>query len=176
MRGAVLADGRVLAADATVLAAGAWTPGLVDLRGLVRCTAQPLAYVALGRGEAAALADCPVQLNLSTGLFFIPPPPPPRESRGGPPRAKLARHSHGFANPAVLPHPEPHLGGGGEFAVSVPCATPLDTFPASAAGPLAAFARRVLPAAVAERDFAETRLCHYADTPTGDFLVDWHPR
>lgn len=34
--------------------------------------------------------------------------------------------------------------------------------------------RRVFPK-LAEKDFMGTRLCWYADTPDGDWLIDWHP-
>ncbi|KAG7286625.1 hypothetical protein NEMBOFW57_008936 [Staphylotrichum longicolle] len=108
--GAKLSDGRVLSADLVVVAAGAWTGGLVDLAGQALATGQVLGYLDITEEEQSKLANMPVILNLSTGLFIIPPTD----------RAlKLARHAYGYINP--------------------------------------------------------TRLCWYSDTPTGDFLIDYHP-
>ncbi|CAI4219911.1 unnamed protein product [Parascedosporium putredinis] len=87
-------DGAVLEADLVVVAAGAWTGGLVDLRGLVTATGHVLAYMDLSDEEQAALADMPVVLNLGSGLFVIPP----RNNV-----LKAARHAFGYLNPVDLP-------------------------------------------------------------------------
>ncbi|KAL8637975.1 MAG: hypothetical protein Q9228_004822, partial [Teloschistes exilis] len=71
--GVVLNDGTTLEADLTILATGAWTGSLVDLRGRIKATAQVVAYVPLTAAEADRLAKLPVLLNLSTGYFAIPP-------------------------------------------------------------------------------------------------------
>ncbi|KAI4244169.1 MAG: hypothetical protein LQ352_006912 [Teloschistes flavicans] len=71
--GVVLSDGSMLEADLIILAAGAWTGSLVDLRGRIKATAQAVAYMPLTAVEAERLAKLPVLLNLSTGYFAIPP-------------------------------------------------------------------------------------------------------
>jgi sarcosine oxidase/L-pipecolate oxidase len=174
------ADSTIITSSLTLLAAGAWSPTLLDLRARVHCTAQPLAYIALSPPEAALLARTPAQMNMSDGYFVIPPAP---VDEHGPSEQKklvykVARHSHGFANPTRVAYPEPHRTGEKEFVVSVPSAAPWP-FPGSTMGGLRGFLHEVLsPAhgALATRAFEYTRFCHYADTPTGDFLVDYVPR
>lgn len=84
--GVVLEDERELRADQTILATGAWTGALVDLRGVASPRAQCIGYLALTAEEDKALQDIPVHLNLSTGLFYFP------SSRG---EIKVARHAFG---------------------------------------------------------------------------------
>jgi sarcosine oxidase / L-pipecolate oxidase len=179
VKGAALENGDIIMSDRTILAAGSWTPSLINLRGIVQCTAQPLAYIPVSHSEAARLAKIPVQLNLSNGLFIIPPPGDslPGQDSQQPVYVKIARHFHGYLNPTVIPHPEPHLSDStsSTITISVPCTAPHSTFPKSASIPLRDFARAILPKDISERPFAKTRLCHYADTPTGDFLIDYHP-
>jgi sarcosine oxidase / L-pipecolate oxidase len=184
-----------LTAALTILAAGAWSPSLLDLRGRIHCTAQPLAYLALTPTEAKDLARTPVQMNISTGHFVIPPASPnDRTSAPGsegeekkPFLYKVARHSHGLTNPTRIAYPEGHWLPGmpaldETFTVSLPTRTPW-SFPPSVQAGLRTFLREVLPSGVrlgntelASQPFAHTRFCHYADTPTGDFLVDYVPR
>jgi sarcosine oxidase/L-pipecolate oxidase len=70
------------------------------------------------------------------------------------------------------------------MTVSTPYTNPTaalgsQSLPASALAPLRRFLRQILAApayaAIADRPWSHTRLCHYADTPTGDFLMDYHP-
>ncbi|KAL9602356.1 MAG: hypothetical protein Q9219_001922 [cf. Caloplaca sp. 3 TL-2023] len=56
-----------LHADLTILATGAWTPSLLDLRGRLRATGQIIAYLPLTSSEAHDLRNMTVLLNLSTG-------------------------------------------------------------------------------------------------------------
>ncbi|KAJ4293911.1 hypothetical protein N0V88_005425 [Collariella sp. IMI 366227] len=98
--GAKLTDGRHLTADLTIVAAGAWTGGLVDLAGQAVATAQVLGYIPLTPQEQSFLSTMPVVLNLSTGLFIIPPTDNV---------LKIARHAYGYTNPITpLPHPPHH--------------------------------------------------------------------
>ncbi|EKG20001.1 FAD dependent oxidoreductase [Macrophomina phaseolina MS6] len=183
VRGAHLADGRTLSADLTVVAAGAWSPALLDLRGIVHATGQTLAYVPLSASEQAALGASPTVLNLSTGMFCIPP------SQN---LLKLARHGHGYANPVVIPHPEEPASTASLITVSLP-RTHLTTpalpahLPREATRALQSLARTLYPPAtaphdksfsplpIASRPFSGTRLCYYADTREGDFLITYHP-
>ncbi|KAK6340866.1 hypothetical protein TWF696_009182 [Orbilia brochopaga] len=158
--GVVLANGEVLTADLTILAAGAWTPMLQPgLAGAAMATAQVMAYVPVSPAEEAALADIPVTLNLSTGVFVFP-------ARNG--EVKVARHAYGYVNKV-----QTTVGAGGdEGVVSRPvtgCGIPKTD-------------EEVLKTALAEmvpavggRAFSRTRLCWYTDTATGDFIVCYHP-
>jgi sarcosine oxidase / L-pipecolate oxidase len=184
----------------TIVAAGAWSPTLLDLRGRVRCSAQPLAYITISDIEAKELAKTPVQMNMSTGMFVIPPPPPEAQitTPNGNARLflKVARHSHGWVNPIRIPHPEPHLlsaqdnnNNNNTLTISIPQTYPSgpppllslsSIMPSRELKALHDFITQVLGpkyrSSISARQFTFARLCHYADTPTGDFLVDYLPR
>jgi sarcosine oxidase/L-pipecolate oxidase len=183
--GALLSDGAKLTADLTVLAAGAWSPSLLDMRGTCKATGQPLVYLTLTPEEQEKLASVPTILNLSTGMFAITP------SNN---MIKIARHGHGYTNPVTIPHPEIP---GETITVSLPY-THIDAQSGSQSQrqkekhsqkkhvvPLEArracedFLRSTHPSLwekLKERKWARERICWYADTPTHDFIVDWHPR
>lgn len=69
--GARPVSGDLVSADLTVLAAGAWTGKLLDLRG-VQDTAQTLAYIQLEAEELKGWESTPVIFNLSDGSFMVP--------------------------------------------------------------------------------------------------------
>lgn len=171
--GAKLSDGRVLSADLVVVAAGAWTGGLVDLAGQALATGQVLGYLDITEDEQSKLANMPVILNLSKGLFIIPP-----TDRV----LKLARHAYGYINPATPSHPPLPLTPSSPPTLA-PVSLPLTALtkpdlaiPAEGAADLRAALREMIPwPALADRPFSKTRLCWYSDTPTGDFLIDYHP-
>jgi sarcosine oxidase/L-pipecolate oxidase len=177
--GAKLSDGRVLSADLVVVAAGAWTGGLVDLAGQALATGQVLGYMDITEAEQEKLAKMPVVLNLSTGLFIIPP-----TDRV----LKVARHAYGYINPVTLDNPPlplfPKSPGTtttttSPSAISLPRTSLTDpslSIPADAAADLRRALRDMIPwPSLRDRPFSKTRLCWYSDTPTGDFLIDYHP-
>ena len=191
VQGAQLNDGQRLHADLTILAAGAWTPTLLDLRGILQATGQVLAYLELSDTEAAQLSKTPTQLNMSTGmtkhsgLFAIPPPHPsqqilfPNKER----RLywKIARHCHGYSNYITIPHPEDPTAP--SIIVSAPhtnSATPTaaQQIPQEGVRACREYLESILSqdSPLRTRPFAFTRICHYADTSTGDWLIDYHPR
>lgn len=180
--GAVLASGASLAADLVIVAAGAWTPSLVDLRGRAVATGQVLAYMAITGEEQAALGGMTVLLNMSSGMFVIPP----RNNV-----LKVARHGYGYSNPmpvacpAPRPGPEPAAessggGGGGEdekVEISVPRTTQDDPSlcaPPEGIAACKAFLADAIPW-LAGREFERSRICWYTDTPSGDWLIDYSP-
>ncbi|KAL2197965.1 FAD dependent oxidoreductase [Corynascus similis CBS 632.67] len=173
--GAHLSDGRVLSADLVVLAAGAWTGALVDLAGQAVATGQVLGYIDITKDEQEKLAKMPVILNLSTGLFIIPP-----VDRV----LKIARHAYGYINPTIVANPPLPLSPDQPptqttSPISLPRTAVTDpslTIPAEAAADLRGALREMIPwPALHDRPFTKTRLCWYSDTPTGDFLIDYHP-
>ena len=161
--GARLDGGEEVRAELTIVATGAWIGGLVDLRGRVEATGQVMAYVGISGEEKLRLESMPVLLNLSTGLFVIPPVWDPL---AGGWVVKVARHSYGYANPTVV-KPE-----GEGIVASLPAAR-FSPIPHEGDEALREFLRQVIPW-LDERPFSGTRICWYADTPTGDFLVDYH--
>jgi len=169
--GAWLSDGRVLTAELVVLAAGAWTGGLVDLSGQATATGQVLGYLDLTEAEQEKLGDMPVILNLTSGLFIIPP-----RNR----ILKVARHAYGYLNP-TLPETT-QLPSASSSPPNQPISYPITylsdpalSIPQEGADDLRQALREMVPG-LAERPFTKTRLCWYSDTPTGDFLVTYHPR
>lgn len=152
-KGVVLGDGTEVMADLVVLATGAWTPKLVDLRGKAVATGQAIAYMKISDDEQRELENLPTILNFATGMFIIPP----RDNL-----LKIARHAYGYRNPVTVPVPVPGAVASKEMMqVSLP----------ETGGPVPlegqeAFRdalKQLLPRFV-ERPFADTRICWYTDT------------
>lgn len=172
--GAVLEDGSEVLAGLTIVAAGAWSGALVDLRGRAEARGQVLAYVGITDEEKERLESMPVVLNLSTGMFAIPPvedKSPSLPAQGGGKRdwvLKVARHAFGYAHPTTVA-PE-----GEDIVVSLP-ATIFSPIPAEGNRACRSFLQKTIPW-LSDRPFGGTRICWYADTPSGNFLIDYHPR
>ena len=190
--GAQLSDARTLTAQLTVLAAGAWTPSLLDTRGILTATGQVLCYVPLSVAEQDRLGALPTLLNLSTGMFVIPP-----ANRV----LKVARHAHGYLNPVSVPYPEPLAASSASasrsastsasadtsasahtpstITISLPATAlsnpPTTTVPPEGQAACRAFLTALHPS-LATRPWSHTCVCWYADTPRGDFLIDYHPK
>lgn len=146
--GVELEDGSQLRADLVVLAAGAWSPSLIDLNGRALATGQALAYINISQEEEQALAHKPTVLNMSTGMFIIPP-------RGR--ELKVARHGYGYRNLRRV-----RFGDGTvSDEVSVPeVEVPV---PAEAEYACRTALKHILPE-FGNRPFVRTRICWYCDT------------
>ncbi|EFE35409.1 fructosyl amino acid oxidase, putative [Trichophyton benhamiae CBS 112371] len=164
--GVELSDGHRISADLVVLATGAWTGKLVDLRGRAEATGHSLAYLPLTDDEQRQLNDMPTVLNLSTGMFIIPP----RNNE-----LKIGRHAYGYRNPVQINHPTAPLSSSSAAttttAAPIEVSLPLHGAPVPLEGQLAARAalREMLPA-LADRPFSKTRF-----RPKGDFIISYHP-
>lgn len=147
--GVELDDGSSVLADLVVLATGAWTPRLVDLRGKAVATGQAIAYIKISDAEQAELENLPTILNFATGIFIIPP-------RGN--LLKIARHAYGYRNPVSVPVP-------GSESETMQVSLPLTDVPVPLEGEEAfrVALRQLLPRFV-DRPFAGTRICWYTDT------------
>ncbi|KAG2412336.1 hypothetical protein HFD88_009893 [Aspergillus terreus] len=158
--GVVLADGATVSADLVILATGAWTAKLIDLRGRAVATGQALAYMRITDEEQARLAHMPTILNFSTGMFILPP----RNNL-----LKIACHAYGYINTKPTPVP----GADGQTAnISLP---DIDVpIPVDAENEFRMALKQLVPA-LADRPFCKTRVCWYTDTPKGDFIVTHHP-
>lgn len=161
-----------LHAELVILATGAWTGALVDLRGRATATGQVLAYVPITAAEQSRLRKMPVILNISTGQFIIPP------HKG---LLKVARHGYGYTNPRIIPHPHrgPDLPGDGPGETMETSTPPTDptasgAIPAEGSDACRAALGEMVPS-LAGRPFGKTRICWYTDTPSGDFIVTYHP-
>ncbi|RKU48662.1 hypothetical protein DL546_009388 [Coniochaeta pulveracea] len=172
--GARLEDGRNLTADLVILATGAWTATLLDLSGQATATGQVIGYLDITEQEQEQLGQMPTLLNLTNGLFIIPP-----VNR----QLKVARHAYGYLNPtrpsATTPltntSKPPRPISYPRTALTTP---PALTIPKEGMDDLRHALREMLPShpAIHDRPFTKTRLCWYTDTPTGDFLITYHPK
>lgn len=200
VRGAVLTNGTSLTADVTILATGAWTPSLIDMRGIASATGQTMGYIDISDDEQAVFGRNPTILSPSSGMFIITP------SNN---KLKVARHGYGYANRVTIRNPTPRRPGNekgqssneeDKITVSLPLTSwdhdaisnddpksqhgaaldPSSPVPRAAAVPPEAikefrdFLRGTYPA-VADRPFTSTRICWYLDTASSDFIIDWHP-
>ncbi|KAK4570215.1 hypothetical protein LTR86_002295 [Recurvomyces mirabilis] len=163
-----LVGGEQLRADLIVLATGAWTPKLVDLRGVCSATGQVLAYIDITQEEQDRLASNPTLLCETNGMFIIPP----RHLV-----LKVARHGYGYANPTQIHHPE-RPDSGEEITVSLPRTKhddPQLSIPAEGDQACRAYLKKCIPD-LANRPWSQTRICWYTDTPSGDWLISYHPK
>jgi len=172
--GARLSDGSVLTADLVIVAAGSWTESLVDLEGQGVATGQVLGYLDITEEEQEKLGKMPVLLNLSSGLFIIPP-----SNRV----LKIARHAYGYLNPTPLTAtsalPPSPSSKPVERSISQPLTHLADSslsIPPEGEEDLRRALQEMIPLPeLRDRPFTKTRLCWYLDTPTADFIIDYHP-
>ena len=150
--GVVLVDGTSHTADLVILATGAWTTKLVDLRGRTLSTGQALAYMHISDEEQARLAHMPTILNFATGMFIIPP----RNNL-----LKIARHGYGYHNPTTVPVPGSSSSSNETMEVSLPeKGVPI---PLEGEEAFRDALKQLLPS-MADRPFTKTRVCWYTDT------------
>lgn len=168
----------------TILATGAWTPTLLDTRGIASPTAQSSAYIPISEAEYAVLKDVPVHLNLGSGCFFFPPTKKTRRPGGAGTgyEIKIARHAFGYKPPLARARPV-RVDPDGEKVVGL-AKVPVPVFPANMPPAdeslMRAFVARALPLLADVADPASprpwtARMCYYLDTASGDFLVARHP-
>ncbi|CAG8983649.1 hypothetical protein HYALB_00004080 [Hymenoscyphus albidus] len=170
VQGVILSDYTKITADLTILATGAWTPCLIDLRGRCQATGQVLSYLPITDAEQERLEKMPVFLNMTGGMFIIPP----RNNL-----LKVARHGYGYSNPVSIPNPEPLSPTNPEKTITV--SRPVTNYdnpnlwiPSEGEEACKKAVAEMIPS-VAGRPFTQSRICWYTDTPTGDFLISYHP-
>ncbi|KAK8037914.1 FAD dependent oxidoreductase [Apiospora phragmitis] len=173
--GAKLANGQSMRAELVVVAAGAWTPSLVDLRGQAVATGQVLGYMDITPEEQARLGQAPVLMNLTNGTFLIPP------SNNV---LKVGLHGYGYQNPkkvtscltVLKPTSIRAANDQEQFFPEISVSQPLTHLDDPTLWMPASGAPAMVPwPSVADRPFTANRVCWYTDTPTGDFLVAYHP-
>jgi Glycine/D-amino acid oxidases (deaminating) len=71
-KGVVTADGTRHEADVVILAAGAWTPSLLDVKGQLTAKGHNVAHIQLTPSETKYYASMPIMDNLELGYFFPP--------------------------------------------------------------------------------------------------------
>lgn len=164
LKGVKLTDGQTIDADLVVLAAGAWSGRLVDLRGRINATGQSLCYIELTEEEQEYYGKLPVFLT-RLGCYIIPP-----RNR----LLKIARHDYGYFNPVSVPLPQ---GPEDTMTVSLPRTTHDDAemrVPKEGQDSCRRVLSEMIPA-LATRPFVKTRVCWYSDSQDSHFLITYHP-
>ncbi|GME65825.1 FAD dependent oxidoreductase [Neofusicoccum parvum] len=159
-KGVELEDGKKLTADLVVLAAGAWSNTLLDLRDQVSSTGHEVAWLKLSPEMEARYKNMPITTNFTTGFNIFPP-------LNG--ELKCLRRSPGYTNTRTVVD----SATGKSFEVSAPPDSP-STIPADAEAGLRANLAELFPP-LANQPFDRTKLCFFSNTPTSDFLIDRHP-
>lgn len=161
IQGVNVVSGAPLLASRVILATGAWTNRYLNLDQAMTSSAQPLGFIQLTKEEAEYYKDRPVVDNMTTGVFVFPPTPDTH-------LLKIARHSHGFENQVRTQQGRVFSAPARDTNNALPSYVPQDADEALRHG-----LRQLVPG-VAERPWLRRRLCWYAETPTGDFIVDNH--
>lgn len=155
--GVHLSDGGEILSELVILATGAWTAQLVDLRGRTVSTGQALAYLRITDDEQARLENMPTVLNFATGMFVIPP----RYNL-----LKIARHGYGYHNPVTVPVPQSQSQSQSrDQDKDMTISLPKNGVPVPREGQVAL--RKGLAEffpELADRPFVKTRVCWYTDT------------
>ena len=163
--GVNVAQGEPLYASQVVLATGAWTNRLVPMTHATSASAQPVGFIQLTADEAKELEGMPVMLNFNTGLFCFPPTPETNI-------LKIARHGYGYATQFDVDDDTSRR------TVSSPKRDSNNAssgyLPQDADTALREGLRQLLPD-FAGHEWMKRRLCWYSDTPSGDFIIDYHP-
>ncbi|KAM0716423.1 hypothetical protein Q7P37_007868 [Cladosporium fusiforme] len=161
--------------DFFVLAAGAWSSSLVPMRNTTLSTAQIIAFMKLTDAEMKKYEQLPIYMNFSSGWFCFPPHQDTRY-------LKFVIHGMGYTRT------EEQGGSGTHAQTTSPKDTKsqsLSTPPRQARNKRANFApadgikrlraglQEALPE-LASRELDMTTTCWYTDTPTGDFILDYH--
>jgi sarcosine oxidase/L-pipecolate oxidase len=155
-----------------MVAAGAWSGSLVDLRGRTEATGHAVVYMDITPEEQKRLDNFPVVLNLSTGLFLIPP----RNNV-----LKVARHTFGYINPVKINNALPPTPNDKResFLASQPYTSRNDSsnlLSVEADKDLRRALKDLCPIRGLEhRPWKEARICWYSDTRDGEWLIDYHP-
>ncbi|KAI9150695.1 FAD-dependent oxidoreductase [Paramyrothecium foliicola] len=161
-------SGNAIRGDFFVLATGAWSPKIVPMYNTVLSTGQTLGFIKLTDEEAKRYESLPIYINFTTGWFCFPPHP-------GTNYLKVAVHGWGYTrteNGAALET------GTATSGISAPSPKPRSAranfAPDDAIQRLRHGIAEILPE-LASREFDRSAVCWYTDTPTSDFILDYHP-
>ncbi|ORY26976.1 putative peroxisomal sarcosine oxidase [Naematelia encephala] len=159
-------DGTEWNADLVVLAAGAWSPVLVDLKGQCTSKCWVYAHIQLTPEEADAMRGIPTMYNDTYGFFMEPHPTLNL--------LKLCNEFPGYTN---LQKVQP-FGSPKPITISVPrshAANPSDTIPTESLDDIKRLVSKCLPH-LAGRPLINQAMCWCTDTDDGQWVVCEDPR
>ncbi|KAG7823438.1 hypothetical protein KL909_002835 [Ogataea angusta] len=165
-RGVKLVDGSIVATDLVIVAAGAWSCKLVNLDGICKSSAIEVAWYKVTKEEEEQWNKMAITTNLSTGINLFPP-------YNG--EIKCLRRSPGYKNTLQVPNPDPTKQE--PVKISYPRTVvdhPTDWIPQDAEDVLRDNLAEIMPA-LAQRPFDRTKLCWLTQTPSANFVIDYHP-
>lgn len=165
-KGVLFVDGTVANSDVVIVAAGAWSGKLVNLRNVCKSSAIEVAWFKITKEEEEKWKNMSISGNLSTGINMFPP------YNGD---IKILRRSAGFKNTIEIPNPDPLVKE--NISISYPrtaAKNPFDWIPKDAEIALRENMKDIMPA-LANRPFTRTALCWLTQTPSANFLIDYHP-
>jgi sarcosine oxidase/L-pipecolate oxidase len=152
-------SGHDIQGDYFILSAGAWSTSLAPMYNSAISTAQVLAFINLTDVEMEAYKDLPLYIDYDSGWFCFPPHPEARV-------LKIAVHGWGYTRTME------------QNGISLPPTTTrskrTNFAPEDGVERLRAGLGTILPS-LAEREFDRVAVCWYNDTPSGDFIIDYHP-
>ncbi|KAG4283290.1 hypothetical protein FPRO04_13275 [Fusarium proliferatum] len=158
-------EGTPVRGDHFILAAGAWSSGIVPTYNSTLSTAQALGFLHLTDDEMVKYKNIPIYMNYATGWFNFPPHEDTK-------MLKFAVHGWGYTR---APSKGDNNSVESNISVPPPISRERKNFvPADAEERLRAGLREMLPE-LADRALTRVALCWYTDTPTGDFIMDYHP-
>ncbi|KAI7763273.1 hypothetical protein LZL87_012890 [Fusarium oxysporum] len=158
-------EGTPVRGDHFILAAGAWSSGIVPTYNSTLSTAQALGFLHLTDDEMIKYKNIPIYMNYATGWFNFPPHEDTK-------MLKFAVHGWGYTR---APSKSDNNSVKSNISVPPPVSRERKNFvPADAEERLRAGLREMLPE-LADRVLDRVALCWYTDTPTGDFIMDYHP-
>ncbi|GJP97935.1 hypothetical protein AnigIFM59636_008308 [Aspergillus niger] len=157
--GVITADGSTHVADLVVVAAGAWTPTLLDVAGQLTAKGHSVAHIQLSPAETTHYSTLPIMDNLELGYFFPP----------------QADGVFKMAHSQFITNMQTDTRSGNKSSVPHTFVeNPQDDLPMEIEAQMRRNLHRVLPE-LADRPFCYTRLCWDADTADRHFLISPHP-
>lgn len=167
IRAVKTAAGNTIQGDQFILAAGSWASRLVSMYNSTLSTGQVLGYVRLSYSEMEKYEELPIYVNVSTGWFNFPPH---KDSH----MLKVAVHGWGYTRKPTLEESMAMKSSTSSLPPFRPARERPNFVPSDGEQRLRQGLREILPE-LADRPFENVALCWYSDTPTGDFVIDYHP-
>lgn len=162
----LLQNGEQVFGNLVIIAAGAWSGKLVNLKGMCEMSAIEVGWIKVTPKETEKWKNMSITTNLSTGINLFPP-------YNG--EVKVLRRSPGYKNTVYVDNPNPKEKTSIEISYPRTLITnPSDWMPLDAEEVIRENLREIMPS-LADRPFDRTKLCWLTQTPTANFLIDYHP-